>query len=116
MFNLYSLIKCGGSLDDIKTGMRLLSLIVVELNEPMCNYDIEKVFDEIKEAIAKDTDNDFEESYFLTTVNDLDKYFYDKISEVKEVLDKLEVDRYDMVQGASGEIRSRSVKQNKEKP
>jgi len=107
MFNLYDLVKSGASLEDIKKSMELLKLVVVELSEPMGGYDIESVFLEIKDAYAKDTDNDFVQSYFLTTTKDLDKYFYDKISELKIELKELEVKRYDMVTGASGEIKHR---------
>ena len=107
MFNLFTMVKSGASLAEIRSAMNLLKLVVVDLNEPMGGYSIEKVFSDIEEFIKKDTDVDLDESYFLTTKKDLDAYFAMQISKLEDDLLRIRAKRREMVDGAYSEIRNR---------
>jgi len=105
MFNLYDLVKRGHTFEEIENSAMTLRLVVVELSEPMGGYNLRTVFDEISNAIGKDTDNDFDNQYFLTSVSDLGKYFNDRISDVKRDLAELEDKKCEMVGNARGQLR-----------
>ena len=106
MFNLYDLVKRGCTFEELETSAMTLRLVIVELSEPIGGHKLRAVFDEISNAIGKDTDNYFDSQYFLTSVSDLEKYFNNRISDIKKDLAELEGNKYDMVGNARGQLRT----------
>ena len=105
MFNLYDLVKRGCTFEELETSAMTLRLVVVELSELLGGQGLRPVFDEISNAIGKDTDNDFDSQYFLTSVSDLEKYFNGRVSDVKKDLAELEDKKYEMVGNARSQLR-----------
>ena len=87
MQNMYDLVKNGRTLKEINSAADLLNLVVMNFNSDNVGITIEEAYENISSALGRDTDNDFDERYFLITVSEIDGYFNSMKHEIKHEMD-----------------------------